>query len=229
MAAIIAKHEEGIDAEPSTFDVLDQLARYAPTEINDEEDNGDEASDASGLHDSSTQPSQARKRQRADEASPSTKSSWHDQIPAPALEVVPNPNREPDAGLRASGSSEAFDTIVQFMQSMRNGQGAPTSAAYPVPSSTEPCSFNSGNATAFGEINYAQPMATGPESLGTTAPLQQEPTPFDFTTLIDWETSLANFQNDQIFDDDVWNQDVPPIASLGPPNGSAPYSTHNDF
>lgn len=196
MAAIIAKHEQGIDAEPSTFDVLDQLARYAPTEIVDE-DSCEEAIDATVRLNSHPETLQTRKRRRHDDTSTSTNSSEQDQAPAPApaFDLVPNPTLQPDAGSHASGPSPAFDTMLhfmQFMQFMQNGQRAPTPSAQPAVDFANPHMSDPVDGTTLAS-SHSQAITAGPGNLSTTVPLQQDLMAFDFTNLIDWETSLANF------------------------------------
>ncbi|MBE7158382.1 MAG: hypothetical protein INR62_08115, partial [Rhodospirillales bacterium] len=43
MASIIAKHENGKELDPSSVNVLEQLDRYAPAEIDDRDDSENEA------------------------------------------------------------------------------------------------------------------------------------------------------------------------------------------
>ena len=223
MASIIAKHETGKETDPSSVDVLAQLDRYAPTEIDDREDGDDEAAAAnSTLH---PQPAKSRKRQRNDETPPSTNSSEMDGTAAPMFDIMPNPQF--NAGSRPPDSTEAFDTMLHFMQSMQSMQnrtGAPTTAAQQNPGMAQ-------EGTAFGE-NSLQPSMMGVDNIAPAAPSQQQDiAPFDFTSLIDWETSLANFQNDPLLVDDGWSGDfaMEPDAEMGPGNDAYANTNGNSF
>ena len=212
MAAIISKHEDGVDADPSSFDVLQQLARYAPTDIDDEDDGVDEANDSRAPSDSSARPLKARKRQRSADTPPSTNASEPDQAQsmAPMFDLVPNPQQAAGSRAASPGPVPGFDTIMQFMQSMRDGRGALMPALHqtlPFANAT-PSSMES--AMPLSDMNYAQPVTMAPDSLTAGASFQPDSMSFDFTSLIDWETSLANFESEQLLNDEGWDQNFLP-------------------
>lgn len=220
MASIIAKHESGIEKDPSSFDVLEQLDRYAPTEIDDQEDSDQDVTANNTLHpDTAVRPSKTRKRQRSEDTSPSTSPSDIDRTAtAPMFDIIPNPQY--NAGSRPPDSNEAYDTMMQFMQSMQNRSGVPNTI-------TQQEHTMAHESNALGGNNL-HPSTLAPDSLTAAAPFQQQDlAPFDFTSLIDWETSLANFQNDILPADDTWNGDfaMEPNAEIGP--GNAAYANAN--
>lgn len=206
MASIIAKHENGKELDPSSVNVLEQLDRYAPTEIDDREDSDPEPLESNTLRPEPNVPrAKPRKRQRGEDTPPSTNSSeMLDRPTAPMFDIIPNPQY--NAASRPSDSNDAYDTMMQFMQSMQNRSGgAPVPSAHQdLPTTTQPGSAVSSS------MNDLQPSMSMPASQAFPIPApfqhqQQDMAPFDFTSLIDWETSLANVQNDHLFPaDEGW-------------------------
>lgn len=220
MASIIAKHETGAEKDPSSIDVLEQLDRYAPTEIIDDEESDPEAAANNTLQPSetATRPAKARKRQRKDDTIPSANSSEMDTSTAPMFDIMPNPHFA-NTGSRTPVSNEAYDTMLQFMQSMQNRSGAPNTTtaqqATNMPQSGVPFAAN----------NTVQPSTMGTDNVIPPASFQPNMSPFDFTSLIDWETSLANFQNEQLFTDETWNDDMAMDTHAGLGAGNPGYTT----
>ncbi|KAK3117695.1 hypothetical protein LTR53_000723 [Teratosphaeriaceae sp. CCFEE 6253] len=184
MASVIAKLETRTEADHSSFDVLEQLDKYAPVS----EDPGDEEPD-SLQHEGARPPK--RPRNDGDAAPTSTTDCSQNFNPPSDEQFIQN-----QAPMLTNGhtSNEAYESVMQFLRNMSNGSGAQAGATLERMNPAEPLApalftnLSNGN-------GIAQPVASLDYSGPAPLP-QSESLPLELATLIDWEASLANFQRD---------------------------------
>lgn len=173
MASIIAKYEGGSDQAPSSFDVLEQLEKYAPQHLLDEQP----------LPEGSNQAASRRsKRRRGDESAAYIPPLLEDGVnnsPAWSHSEIPCGNQ---MGTHFSPSSEqsdqAYEVMLNFLRSVGQGSRDVTNTA-----SAAPIMDNN--------------LAGQQDSISDNASACVAPSvpPVAFMNLVDWDTSLQNLQN----------------------------------
>lgn len=184
MASVIAKLENGVEARPSSFDVLEQLNKHAPVSEDVEDEDLDllQHDDARPL-----------KRRRDDcDAFPTNMAIYTEGFNPLSNEQI----FQSQAPMSTNGntSNEAYESVMQFLRNMSNGSGTQAGATLERMIPAEP--FASAPLTNLSNGNgTAQPTASL-ENPGPVGLPQPEGLPLELTDLIDWEASLANFQSD---------------------------------
>jgi len=172
MASIIAKYENGADQAPSSFDVLEQLEKYAPQHLVDEQ-----------------QPTERRntgtlrlsKRRRGDESaayiSPSLENGVDKSASWSSSDYPSGNQMETNFSPSSEQSDQAYEVMLNFLRSV--GQGPRDTAD---PACAAPILDN---------------LTTQRESISNDPSAGVDPTapPVNFMNLVDWDTSLQNLQN----------------------------------
>ena len=171
MASVIAKYENDGEHPPSSFDVIEQLEKYAPEHTVEEQEQTPTRDSSSSRH---------SKRKRGDDNPlPASLHSTTGEIgPTPALDLPFEIQPSPIYGTNLEQSQEAYEATMQFIRSMSYGQNAPVGAGS-VPS-------NQINSTGH-EMLFQAPAASS----------SQELPPVDFMKIVDWDASLQNLQDSQ--------------------------------
>jgi hypothetical protein len=173
MASVIAKYETGVEEPPSSFDVLEQLQRYALDYTVEEQQTP--SSDVSS--------SRLSKRKRGDDstAAASRFFATGESGSAPGLDIPFEIQPNHEYGANPAESQEAYEAMLQFIRSMNYGQNAQNG----------PVNVESMPSTQASNKEYDMP------STAPAAVTSQEPPPFDFMSFVDWDASFQNLQNSQ--------------------------------
>lgn len=223
MASIIARHENGVEAEPSSFDVQEQVDRYAPTALEDFDDEGDDdrTANETTLSNENINLQAPNKRQKTNGSRPSFQNADVQESGAPMFDLMPN--AQPGSGMRSATPTPDFNTVMQFMQSMRDGLATETALDRRNGPTVNPAAPHAGTNGAL------QSLTSHPNDTVAGPPFQQDFSQLDFASLIDWDTSLANFQDERLLGDSEWNGDFTLDAGLDTVLMDDGFSDRNTF
>ncbi len=188
MASVIAKLESGIDRDPSSFDVLDLLDKYASHDISADDDDQESPIDLS-------RPSK-RRREETDLPAPSTgvnrgqgsfgyAPTATPNNPAP-FELQPAPGFTDTATQNSSQAQQAMMQLMNFVNS-RNAN-----VAVDLNPSIEPNLTTS--APAMDTSTRMDPGLSEDNAFSSMPGMFNDISQLNFMDLVDWDSSLANLQ-----------------------------------
>lgn len=189
MASIIARHETGDSQDPKSFDVLEQLDKYAP-DLNVENDRAPNAWSPGTA-------SQCLKRRRVGELRRTAKTTQtasglaNDTESSSDLSFAIQPSASFNPAINEH--TQAYQAMMQYFQSIKSPDNAANAVDRTQPS--QPVSSQPSNASLMQPNTSLSSDQMDMDGFGGDFSVP----PFDFLNMVDWDATLQQFQNSDNF------------------------------